>query len=142
MTRRMIQTAALASAILLSACGSDDGDAGDEDKGSAPAIEQLSFDPQNVQAGKQSVLTGKFAFHDADSDADRFAAAIVLPDGSRQSLPPTKTQGTVGRASGQVEFLMAVAPPVAGNYTIEVWMVDAADNESNHLDGSLDATTN
>jgi hypothetical protein len=139
MMTRMLQTVALAGAISMSGCGGDDGDSSGEDSGSAPSIEALSFGPPKVPAGKQSVLTGKFTFHDPDSDADRFAAAIVLPDGSRQSLPPNKTQGTDGRADGQVEFLMAVAPPVAGNYAIELWMVDAADHESNHLDGGLEA---
>lgn len=146
MTRRPLRApsrlacAPIAVALTaLAACGGDD--AGDDTPvGTPPTIEGLTFDPAQVPPAQQSVITGRFTFHDADSDADRFAAAITTPDGTRQEVAPSKAPGTSGQTSGQVGFLVAVAPPVAGTYTLELWMIDEAGNESNHLAGPLEAS--
>ena len=136
MKKRSIYLGVITAALAVGCGGDDDGE---EQAGSAPVIEALSFEPQQVTVGEQAALSGTFTFSDADSDANRFAAALTLPSGARQSVPPSPTQGTAGRTEGEVLFLIAIAPPEEGAYTLELWMIDQADNESNHLDGTVQA---
>jgi hypothetical protein len=137
---RTIYAWAVGGAFILLGCGDGGESESEQPQGTAPVIETLAFDPKMVPAGQQTVITGKFSFRDAESDADRFAAALTTPDGTRHSTPNSPTQGTEGMAEGQVMFLVPVAPPAAGTYTLELWMIDAENNESNHLDGALEAT--
>ena len=137
--RTATRHAVVAGALVLAGCGGDEGDGADETRGTAPGIEALSLETDHLVVGEQTALSGRFAFHDTEGDADRFAAAITLPSGARQSVPPSKTQGTSGLTEGEVMFLVAVAPPEEGTYTLEIWMLDEADNESNHLDAALEA---
>jgi len=127
----------MVGAAMLAGCGGDDGE--EEPAGTAPVIESLTLDPPQVPVGKQTPVTGRLTFRDAEADANRLAGAVTGPSGTRQVSPPSPTQGTNGRGEGELLFLIAIAPPEEGAYTLEVWMLDEQGNESNHLDAALEA---
>ena len=129
----------MVGAALLAGCGGENDE--EEPAGTAPVIESLTLDPPQIPVGEQTAVTGRLRFRDAESDANRFAGALTAPSGARQVSPPSSTQGTNGRGEGELLFLIPIAPPEEGVYTLEVWMLDEQGNESNHLDGALEANT-
>ena len=64
---------------------------------------------------------------------------VVLPDQSRQTIPMAPLQGAGEMTSGTLQWAFAIAPPAAGTYGFERWVIDAGDNKSNRLSGSLTA---
>jgi hypothetical protein len=113
----------------------EDQDAG-QGGGSAPVISDLAYDPKTGTAGTQVNISGNFNFTDADGDVAKVASGATPPGGAFQEGPVAEIAGA-GKTQGQAMFLLALLPQVAGEYTFEVWLIDAAGNASNRLSGSV-----
>jgi hypothetical protein len=104
-----------------------------------PQIDQLAYDPALISVGKQTNITGSLAFIDDSGDIHELDASIQLPSGQVQPFPPTPVAGVSGVKAGALNFALSVALPVAGRYQLEVWLVDDAGGDSNHLTGIVEA---
>lgn len=114
--------------FFLSACGGGGG--GSEPTGTAPRISNLSLSPDTVYyMGGDGAAQISATVDFTDPDMDIATAYIRLADGTTQTLdlPPINT--TSGTLMGE----LIVATTELGVFTSEVWLVDAAGHESNHL---------
>jgi hypothetical protein len=125
----------LGPAATLTGCG-DEAD----DEGSPPSIANLTADQATAPINTTTVIQVTFDFMDQDGDADRVAAEIRAPDGAVQSIPPQTVQGMAGRSAGTVVVALVVMPQVTGVHEIDLWLVDQADNRSNTLTVTFEAT--
>jgi hypothetical protein len=110
-----------------------------EPHGAAPYVEALTFSPEVVTVGQSNTVTGTFAFDDPDGDAGRIAFRITDPSNQTQDVEPQEVPGLRGQTSGTVQFTLSFQPAAAGLHTIEVWLIDDTDFESNHLSGEVEA---
>jgi hypothetical protein len=124
---------ACAVILSLSAVGA----CGTEEEGEAPELSQLSFNPATVGVSTQTTVSGTMSFADADGDVALLGLEVVMPNGSRQTIPPSDLQSVVGMTEGQLVWAFLIAPPLAGEYTFELWVTDAEDHVSNRLSGTL-----
>ena len=126
-----MRTAILLSALLFTACTSDDS--------TAPAISDLTFSPSSLPVGQQTTISGTLKFSDPDGDLDQLGAEITLPDQSKQTLPMTDLQNVGSMTDGTIGWALIIAPPAAGTYHMSMWLTDGDGNKSNHLDASATA---
>ena len=122
--------ALLVAAALLGGCS-------DEDPGTAPAISDLTYDPASGTAGAQVTITGQFTFSDPDADVESYTIELAGPGNLAQTIGPQVLQGAAGVNSGPITLALMLGPPVAGTYSFDVWLTDAAGNESNRLTGTF-----
>lgn len=126
----------LVAALGITGCGGDDGDG---DASTAPDISALSFDPGSIPSGQQTVVTGRLSFSDPDGDVDHLTGVFALGE-TRQMLAPVPITGVDRVTEGEVTFQLLLQPPAAMPLTVEVWLVDAEGNASNHLSGEIAVT--
>ena len=125
--------------LFLSACGgvdSNDSTATLNPAQHAPEISNLtlSSDSALYMEGDGSVqVTAEFAF--ADVGEDLFALHIYMTDGTSQGILLTDSVQTV---SGTLVEQFAVSTANAGQFTIEIRLVDEAGQGSNHLTAQFD----
>lgn len=122
----------LLSASLGAACATDDG--------STPAISDLTGSPSTMTVGQQATVGGTMLFDDADGNLVHLSGEIVLPDDTVRALAKTSLTGVGTMTSGTLAWQMIVVPPMAGSYTLSLWVIDADGHESNHLDMTATAT--
>lgn len=123
-------------AATVAGCSGDDSP---ETSGTAPIIADLSYTPSTVKVGEQSVIQGRLAFEDADADVTELAVELrSSAAGTAQAMPRQKTNST-GIAKGELQLVLVVAAPAAGDYEFSVHLVDAQGHESNRLSGTLHA---
>lgn len=116
--------------FTLVGCGGD---------GSAPVVSNLAVGPLTVPVGPATAITGSIRFMDSDGDVDQIAAAVTFA-GTRTEVGPETIQPSPGDVEvGSVAVGLSLAPPVAGTYELEVWLLDEADNKSNKLTVSVTA---
>lgn len=128
--------AAAVLAAIVPACSADDSP---EKAGTAPIIADLSYTPSSVKVGEQSVIQGRLAFEDVEADVTELAVELKSSAaGAAQAMPRQKTNAT-GLAKGELQLVLAVAAPAAGDYEFSVYLVDAQGHESNRLSGTLHA---
>jgi len=123
---------AITAVALLGACSS-------EDPGDAPTLANVTLDQATMEVGSQNVVTGTLDFSDPDGDVLEAGIEIVLPNGSRQALPPTPVASAEGLLEGTVALTLAIVPPMAGSYDLEIWLIDSGENDSNRLTVALTA---
>ncbi|MBS2019257.1 MAG: hypothetical protein JST00_40715 [Deltaproteobacteria bacterium] len=107
--------------------------AGCAGEGAAPNVKDLTISDATVSAltvGKAGLLEGSVTVEDVDGDIDELYAEITVPDGRSQTLAPQKLAGTSGVKSAPVKLVLALQPPAAGEYTLNVWIRDEKDNDS------------
>ena len=119
-------------AALLSACGSEDSD-------TAPVLSNLAHAPAALTTGQATRVVGTFDFVDPDGDIQFFWVAATPPVGDSATLGPRDAQGADGKTSGEMRFQVDLDPRLPGDYLLEVWVVDDADNASNRLQTTLPA---
>lgn len=127
------RSSALAALLACAAC------TGDEPAGTPPAIAQLAVTPAQVTAGQAVPITGSFTFTDEDGDITQLGAALIAPSSARQEAPLLDVTGQTMAPAGALTFQLVVAPPSAGSYQLEVWLLDDAGHTSNRLTAGLDA---
>jgi hypothetical protein len=120
-------------ALLLPACGSEDA------TGVAPVLTNLTYSPTTVTAGAVATITGTVTFADADADVSQFAISARSPIGQTSTIGPRTAEGALGKTGGRLGFAVQLDPQIAGIYSLEIWMVDEAGNESNRLRGTVEA---
>ena len=131
--RRLVPClASVLLATLLSAGCSDD-------QGTAPAISDLSLQTTSVPVGQQATVSGQFTFSDPDGDLESFSVQVTAPTGQSQTVGPQAIQGAAGVTDGPIGLAVVFNPGVAGDFVLDVWVVDSAGNESNHLTGTVTA---
>ena len=133
-TRARLWLGILGATVALSGCSSDDGDAG-----AAPTIADLALTPTEVEVGKTNALSGSVTIDDPDGDVAQVGVDATLPDGTKQSLPKTAAQGASGTKQGQLALALALAPPAAGAYQLDFFVVDSKGHESNRLRATITA---
>ncbi|MGE0551732.1 MAG: hypothetical protein AB7O24_28885 [Kofleriaceae bacterium] len=111
-----------------------------EDPGEAPEISGLTYAPDTMAVGEQTILDGSVAFHDPEGDLAEIALLWHLPSGGEQLFPNGPVQGpAIDHADGALQFALSMIAPEAGAYSFELWVIDEAGNESNRLTGGLTA---
>lgn len=103
-------------------------------EGAPPNVKDLTVtNAAALSVGKVGVLEGQVTVEDVDGDLDELYAEITIPDGRSQTLAPTKLQGAGSAKVAPVKVMLAIQPPAAGEYTLNVWIRDAKDNDSPKL---------
>jgi len=125
----------LAVLMLGVACGDED----EESSGTAPAIDSLVYAPDTLTVGTASVIEATFNFADPEGDVDMFVIEVNPPDGVVVPAIQGATAGTSGLTAGALSLMLALNPPVAGNYDFTITVMDSAGNTSNGLSGTLTA---
>lgn len=125
---------ALAIATLLAGCSDDDAS---EASGTAPQIADLSYTPTTLKVGAQAIVQGRIAFEDADADVAELTIELRTAAGT-QAMKPQKTN-TTGIAKGELQLVLVVTPPAAGDYDFSVYVIDAQGHASNRLTGTVHA---
>lgn len=124
---------ALLILVSLAACGGG-GSSDTSTTGTAPRISNLSLSPDTVYyMDGDGTITISAQLDFTDPDLDITTAYIQLADGTTQTLalPPINT------ASGTLMGQLIVSTAQLGVFTSQVWLVDAAGHNSNHLSVDL-----
>jgi hypothetical protein len=129
-----IASAALAFTGFLTACTQET-----SSDGEPPTISALTYTPEVVSVGELTSLSGSLHFEDADGDL--LELHMEIGDGSGRSLVVTATpiSGVAGLTAGTVTLSLMVTMPSAGPHVLRVWVRDAQGQDSNALEGTLDA---
>lgn len=120
--------------MIAAGCGGEESQRGD-----APAIKDLKFQPSSVKVGATTTVSGTVVFEDANADAESIVVRVTVPTGQSQQLPPAKAANAPGQKGGSVFFAFKMAVPAAGQYTLQLWMLDGAGHTSNKLSGTITA---
>jgi hypothetical protein len=118
---------------LIAGCGSDVA------AGSAPVISSLTLDPSSVAHGTV-MISARFTVTDADLDANAFQVRLISPGGASSSLGPAMITGLAGHSGVPVTVGLTLALNVAGQFTLEFQVNDAAGHASNRLSGVVTVT--
>jgi hypothetical protein len=104
--------------------------------GSAPIISDLSCAPTAAttnQGGGALTVTCSFNFSDPDKDVK--TVRTTNPNGSTTDTS-VQIQAS-GLAAGSLSAGVVADTTKAQTYTFQIWLIDAAGNESNKLTGSV-----
>lgn len=116
---------AMASALTTSGC-----DGGGSAAGHPPAISDLHLSsPAVVDGAGRADVSGSLSFRDPGGDVAYLTLSSEL---ATTTIPVT---GASGATSGSGGATITVAPGRYGTQPFEIWIVDRAGNESNHLSG-------
>lgn len=122
-------------AILLSSCGGGGGGGSGSQAGHVLSIRNLRYNPTYVffnQGNGTADIAGTIDF--IDTGGDVIAARFTSSAGANLTVP---IAGVSGQTSGTIQGSFTVATNTLGNFTFEVWLVDAAGLSSNHLTGTF-----
>lgn len=128
----------LTSLLFIVSCGGGGGSDGND--GSSPTISQLSYSPTSVytDSGEEpKTINGTFNFSDPDGDLS--TVTIMVLDSSNQTIlsETSNVTGVSGIKSGVIEGSVTAVLPIVGEYTIQVFVTDGKENQSNLLAGIL-----
>ncbi|HEY5642169.1 MAG TPA: hypothetical protein VIS31_04765 [Woeseiaceae bacterium] len=123
--------------VMLSGCGNGDGNFATEPQPTshAPQIVDLQLSPTSLSymEGDGSVaVTAAFTFLDIGRDAQ--SMKVEMPDGTTMTI---ELPGLMNVGTGPVSQTFDVSTAALGSYILEVWLVDAAGNSSNHLSAQV-----
>src|SRR5262249_4119291 len=102
-----------------------------------PAISNLTYSPNIVPANRLSIIQSRFDFTDSDSDGSAMELPVGRPDGTHAPTQSVAVPTAKGKAADSLKGAFEVQPAIAGRYTFEIWLVDAAGGSSNHLTGEI-----
>lgn len=100
----------------------------------SPEISNLAVSPDTVllmQGGGTVTATAAFSY--SDEDLDIVTMRVEMSDGNTQSIP----LGAIDTASGTLSEQFAVSTEESGTLTVQIWLVDAANNTSNRLSDDM-----
>ena len=112
---------------------------GHEDLGPVPILSDLTIENPSVAVGSPTQVTGSMSYQDGDGDVASLYIRVTTPDRQSQTIGPSPASGVSGRRAGTLGFGFALSVESAGDYVLELWVVDARDNESNRLSGTVTA---
>lgn len=116
--------------FVLTACG-EGGGGGDP---TPPSISNLQYGPATVylnEGGGTVMISGTVDFQDTGGDVT--TARFISSAGADLVIP---VSGMAGSASGTIQGSFTVGTTTLGDYTFDVWIVDANGSNSNHLSGT------
>lgn len=123
---------ALMPICLLIGCGGEDTPEGDP--GTAPVLSELVMNGDlKGTVGQMLTLNGTMTVEDDEGDVANLLIEVVLPNGMAQDLPANHAGAPAGATEVSIQVLMALQPPVAGTYTVNVRMDDDKGNISEPL---------
>lgn len=131
---RAILLSALVPVCLMFGCGGEETENQEGDPGTAPVLSDLMIngEPMGV-VGEMLTLSGSMLVEDREGDIANLLLEVVLPNGMTQDLPAEHVGAPAGGTEVSVQVLMALRPPVAGTYRVNVRMDDDKGNISEPL---------
>lgn len=138
MSRNVYALITLLTTLGAVACD-DGGDEDGGDMGTAPSISALSFDPDSIPSGTNTVVTGRVMFADPEGDVDTLHVRLTI-GAIEQLVDPIEIMGVDGIETGEVLFQLVLQPPAAMPLDLDVWLVDLAGHESAPLTGQIAVT--
>lgn len=133
-------TAVLAGLLVVGCSSSSDEDSTDGPTGSAPEISDFSLSPDEIEVGKKTTLTGTMSIQDEEGDVEKVSIDLTLPDGTKQAAGTVELQNASGVKEGKVTFSLMLSLPSAGDYEVDLAVLDSKGHESNHLNATVTAT--
>jgi photosystem II stability/assembly factor-like uncharacterized protein len=123
--------------LLLTACGGGGGSsapASQAVEGDVPEIANLIVSPETVKhmQGDGTVMA-KAELEFSDSDLDIQQMQIDMSDGSSQTIP----LGSIPTEHGTIIEEFEVSTAESGTCIVEIWLIDAAGHDSNHLNAAI-----
>jgi hypothetical protein len=121
--------------VIVTSCGGGSGSSSGTQAGHVPSISNLLYTPSSAffNQGNGTVdITGTIDFIDAGGDVT--AARFTSSAGANLTLP---IAGMSGQTSGTIQGSFTVTDNTVGDFTFEIWLVDAAGSSSNHLTGTF-----
>ncbi len=115
--------------VLLIACAAACATDPDDEAGTAPSIDMLALQPEQVALGTPTAVHGDVAFVDPDGDVETIEIELTDHAGASTSMDVAVT-GSHGVEAGTVRFMLVVTPPRAGTYPLAVRVIDAEGNAS------------
>jgi hypothetical protein len=119
--------------VVIAACGHE------TDLSPVPAVSDLTIQNPVVTVGGTVQVKGALSYLDGDADLTSLYIAVTTPAGQSQTVGPSPAAGVENRRAGTLSFSFTLNVAAPGDYQLELWLVDAADNESNHLTGTVTA---
>lgn len=124
-------TSIFAAAFFIVSCGGGGGGA------SAPptlTISNLSYGPTSAyfSSGGTTTISGSIDFKDSAGALTK--VRFTSSAGADLTIPIT---GASGQTSGTLQGSFTVSTAAVGNFTFDVWLVDATGLNSNHLTGTF-----
>jgi len=127
-----LKSLTLGAVLAVAGCGHDD-------LGPVPVLGDLVIENPSVAAGGQVQVTGSMSYQDGDSDITSIYIKVTTPALQSQTLGPTPATSASNRRAGTLGFGFTLSAERAGDYVLELWVVDARDNESNRVSGTVSA---
>lgn len=120
-------------AVTLVACGGGGGGDSSQppDFGTAPRLDalRLSRDHAFVREGDgMAIISAEIDYTDPERDLAH--VHVVVSDGTELDIP---VPGPVPAATGTLIGDLSISTAAMGDFTAEVWIEDAAGNDSNHI---------
>lgn len=123
--------------VLLASCGGG-GDGGGGTSLSPPSISNFSHSPTAAYVSVTPVtFTGEFSFSDPDGNLSTATLAINDAGGTTVSSTSTSIEGVAGLTSGQITGSVDFSLPIAGDYTLRIFVTDSTGLDSNTLSGAV-----
>lgn len=114
---------------LLGGCGG----------GAPPEISALQFSPDSATVGQITIINGTFGFSDDDEDITTLDISLKAPGADEGQVARSPIPSLTGQPEGLAGFAAQLSTPAAGSYLFELWVTDDEGNDSNHLEGTIEA---
>lgn len=124
------------SAAALPACSSSDSNTSN---GSAPVIAQFELAESEIEAGKASTLEADLTFEDADGDLATLQGSFDSAERTLGTIQEQSISDLAGKTTADLKLTLPLPKLEAGDYTISLWLTDAAGNVSPKKTASLTA---
>lgn len=97
--------------------------------GSAPRIVDLAATPTTVTVGASSNVDVTITYEDPDGDVERVEGTLSAPGVASAAIGPVFVD-TMGAEHGDGMVRVMLVLPIAGDYALELELVDALGNRS------------
>jgi hypothetical protein len=119
--------------VVVAACGHEN------DLPPVPSVSDLVLENPSVAVGGPVQVKGSMSYLDGDADLTSLYVKVTTPGGQTQTVGPSPATGVENRRAGTLAFAFTLSAEVVGDYQLELWVVDEAGNESNHLSATVTA---
>ena len=133
---------ALMLALSLAGCGGGGGSGGGQvpvPTSTAPQISNLTYSPEFVfvdEGGGQIDVFGSVDFTDPDGDVSMFVLEVFNSSGQMVS-DVSEPIAAAGITAGTLQGVVTVGTTIVGDYSINIYVVDATSKRSNTLIGEF-----
>ena len=138
--RRLVLSGIYALAILGIAASGGGGGGGGGSGSSAVSISNLDYSPEGAflnDGGGSVVVNGSIQFSAPDGNVASYVFSLFDSSLNVVSTLSDPIPGVSGLTSGSLFISLVVNTSVSDDYSVEVYLVDTANNNSNTLSGSF-----